>query len=642
MKDRFRNSFFLLTQMLTRQQKQMLIWLVDVLNAPVSFVLACAFTYSAVWPADQLTRLAAVFPTLALIGGFASLTYGLPRIKLKTYEAFATVGIFPYAATVAATAVVLTSLPGLHFPLVGNLAFALILFLSSIGVRVLLLHVFIWALRYGKPRTRVLIYGAGTTGLQLASALKSHESITTVAFIDDDDSLHDQRLAGLRIYPADRIEEIVRNYEIARVILAMPSISAPKQAQIGRRLQSLGLEVQVVPSFAQLIGTEVLVDKLTPLNPGAFLGRDKLDKVLAVGGNRYLGRNILVSGAGGSIGAELCRQVLVHRPRKIVLFEISELALYTIERELHELQAEGAVEIVPVLGSVTDARACRQVLAEHEIDIVIHAAAYKHVPLVEANPLAGLSNNVLGTRTLADACVKQGVKRFLLVSTDKAVRPTNVMGASKRMAELVVHDLARRQGPTLFSIVRFGNVLGSSGSVVPLFKEQIARGGPVTLTHEDVTRYFMTIQEAARLVLLAGSFADDASLGRADVFVLDMGQPVRIRQLAEQLIHAAGYTVRDDRNPDGDIEIKVVGLRPGEKLHEELLIGTKVLKTPHPKILRADEAGRDDVKVSGALQELSRLAALGDAEGARRLALSLATPDAPMPPLRSTGEAQPT
>ncbi len=271
----------------------------------------------------------------------------------------------------------------------------------------------------------------------------------------------------------------------------------------------------------------------------------------------------MVTGAGGSIGSELCRQILLCRPRRLVLFEISEIALYTIERELAELNA-GATQVVPVLGSVTDARTCRQVLSEQDVDVVLHAAAYKHVPLVEANPLGGLMNNVLGTRTLADACVRQGVKRFLLVSTDKAVRPTNVMGASKRMSEMVVQDLALRSDATLFSIVRFGNVLGSSGSVIPLFKEQIARGGPVTLTHEDVSRYFMTITEAARLVMLAGSFSDEQSRGRADVFVLDMGRPVRIRQLAEQMIHAAGYTVRDDRNPDGDIEIRVIGLRPAK------------------------------------------------------------------------------
>lgn len=616
-----RTRLFALTQSLTRQQKQGLIWLTDVAVPPLAFLMACLFTYNSLWPSVQLARLAPLFPALALAGGIASIIFGLHRTKLKTYEGFTSDGLFPFTASLGLTAVALTSVPGLSFPVVGTLAFALILFLAAVGLRMLLLRVFLWILRHGKPRARVLIYGAGTTGLQLCSALRTHDSISVVAFVDDDRNLHGQRLAGLRIYPSHRIEDVVANHDIARVIMAMPSISAPRQAKIGRRLQALGLEVQVLPSFAQLVGTEVLVDKLTPLSPGHFLGRDRLDATLPVGAAQYRDRSVLITGAGGSIGSELCRQILACAPRRLVLFEISELALYTIEKELRELFPEAATEIVTVLGSVTDARTCRQALADNAVEIVLHAAAYKHVPLVEANPLTGLTNNVLGTRTLADACVRQGVRLFLLVSTDKAVRPANVMGASKRLAELVVHDLASRGGSTLFSIVRFGNVLGSSGSVIPLFKEQIARGGPVTLTHEDVSRYFMTITEAARLVMLAGSFSDDQSKGRADVFVLDMGQPVRIRQLAEQMIHAAGYSVRDERNPEGDIEIRVIGLRPGEKLHEELLMGGDMLPTPHPKIMRVDETRQSQGSVAAMLQELGRLAALGDAEGARALAL---------------------
>lgn len=619
-----RTWLYALTQTLSRRQKQALIGLTDIAMPPLAFLLACQFTYSSPWPGGELSRLAALFPALALIGGIASTVLGLHRIKLKTYEGFATDGMLSFTAILAASAVALTALPGLSFPVVGTLAFALILVLGSIGMRMLLLRVFLWALRHGKPRVRVLIYGAGTTGIQLASALRTHESISVVAFVDDDKALHGQRLAGLRIHPAARIEEVVRNHDIARVILAMPSISAPRQAKIGRSLQALGLEVQVLPSFAQLVGTEVLVDRLTPLSPGLFLGRDRLDTALPMGADRYRGRSVMVTGAGGSIGSELCRQILICAPRRLVLFDVSELALFNLERELLDLAPGSRTEIVPVLGSVTDARACRQVLADHAVEIVLHAAAYKHVSLVETNPLAGLVNNVLGTRTLADACIRQGVGRFLLVSSDKAVRPTGVMGASKRLAEMVVQDLARRGGSTLFSIVRFGNVLGSSGSVIPLFKEQIARGGPVTLTHDDVARYFMTVTEAARLVMLAGSFGDRESRDRADVFVLDMGRPVRIRQLAEQMIHAAGYTVRDARNPDGDIEIRVIGLRPGEKLEEELLIGNGMLATPHPKILRADETAESEGFIAETLQELGRLAAMGDGEGARDLALRVA------------------
>jgi FlaA1/EpsC-like NDP-sugar epimerase len=334
------------------------------------------------------------------------------------------------------------------------------------------------------------------------------------------------------------------------------------------------------------------------------------------GRDLYRGRNVFVSGAGGSIGAELCRQIVACRPARLVLFEVSEVALYQIDRELHDMAASSGVEVVPVLGSVTDQRLCRATLVDHGIDIIFHAAAYKHVPLVEANPLAGIVNNVLGTRALADAAVAAGVARVVLISTDKAVRPTNVMGASKRMAEMVIQDLSRRAPDTVFSMVRFGNVLGSSGSVVPLFAEQIARGGPVTLTHNEVTRYFMTVQEAVSLVLVAGSFAGGERHRGGDVYVLDMGKPVRIRDLAERMIHDAGYTVRDAQNPGGDIEILVTGLRPGEKLHEELLIGEGLLTTPHPRILRAREDCASELDMANALARLRIAIGQGDAAAA--------------------------
>jgi FlaA1/EpsC-like NDP-sugar epimerase len=409
----------------------------------------------------------------------------------------------------------------------------------------------------------------------------------------------------------------------------MPSLAAPRLAKVTGNLQKLGLNVQALPSFAQLIGAEKLVENLTTVTAGSLLGRSHLDDTLREATLGFGGKSVLVTGAGGSIGSELCRQLLAQQPRRLVLYEVSEPALYTIDRELRGMVGSDRTDIVPVLGSVTDARMARLVLAQHAIDTVFHAAAYKHVPLVEQNPVAGIANNVFGTRTMADACVEEDVARFILVSTDKAVRPTNVMGASKRLAELVVQDRAKRSHKTRFSIVRFGNVLGSSGSVIPLFREQIARGGPVTLTHEDVTRYFMTISEAAKLVLTAGSFRDqaaNAAQGTADVFVLDMGKPIRIRQLAEQMIQGAGLTVKDEQNPGGDIEIVVIGLRKGEKLHEELLIGQGLLTTPHPKILRAAEESLPELEIAHALRTLGGFMATGDAEGARDLAMTLVKP----------------
>lgn len=454
----------------------------------------------------------------------------------------------------------------------------------------------------------------------MAAALKSHELVVVVAFLDDNVALQTMTVAGLRVLSPDRIEQIVQEREIDRVLLAMPSTSAPKLAQIARRLQSLGLDVLALPSFAQLVGAEALVDNLAPVEPDKFLGRKQVDQVAPAGMSAYTGRSILVTGAGGTIGSELCRQLLSYHPRKLVLFEVSEIALYEIDRELRARHDLGQTEIVPLLATVTDSRAARSAMADNGIEVVLHAAAYKHVPLVEANPIAGLSNNVLGTRILADAAEEAGVERFILISTDKAVRPTNVMGASKRLAELVVQDLAKRSRQTVFSMVRFGNVLGSSGSVVPLFKEQIAKGGPITLTHDDVTRYFMTISEAVKLVLLAGSFSHPGSPSGGDVFVLDMGKPMRIRDLAEQMVQAAGYTVRDADHPDGDIEIKMIGLRPGEKLHEELLIGEGLLTTPHNKILRARESSLSELDMAKALQSLRNAMATGDTQGARAVA----------------------
>lgn len=619
-----RKTLFRISQSLTRQHKQLAIWFLDVVLAPLSFLLACMFTYGSPWPSADISRLGMVFALAAVFGGFASVAFGLMRVKLKSYQTFGTIGIFPYAAVVAAGVFFATTLPGQHFPVVGTLAFTLILFLAAIGARMLLLQVYLSALRYNRVPVRVLIYGAGTTGLRLASALKAHETIHVVAFLDDDPNLYNQRVAGLKILSPDRIREIVRNHDINRVILAIPSTSAPRQMRISRKLQALGLEVQALPSFEQLVGTEMRIDHLQAAPAGQFLNRDRLDTSLPDGSVAYNGKSVLVSGAGGSIGSELCRQLVSCEPKRLVLLEMSEPALYAIERELLSVPAGRNIAIVPVLGSVTDARTLRRVMQENGVEVVLHAAAYKHVPLVESNPISGLMNNVLGTRTLADASVEAGVKRFLLVSTDKAVRPTNVMGASKRLAELVVQDMAHRHPGTQFSIVRFGNVLGSSGSVIPLFKEQIARGGPVTLTHEHVTRYFMTISEATRLVLMAGSSQDDSSRASANVFVLDMGKPVRIRDLAEQLIEAAGYTLRDEKNPAGDIEIKVIGLRPGEKLHEELLIGDGLLRTPHPKILRASEEDATGLEIPLLLQKLGNIAATGDAVAARELAISTA------------------
>lgn len=551
---------------------------------------------------DNFLRYFPVLPYMVLIGAGVSIWLGICTIRLKSYETAAIGMTAVFSIFMVVVSVAATKIGGLNVPVSVNLMFGASFFSTIVIGRALLLQLVIAIYRRSAPRCRVLIYGAGTTGTQLVSALRGHETIEPVAFVDDNAAIQGLTVAHLPVYTPIRISEVAKDRQIDRVLLAVPSLSIPKQAQIARRLEKLGLEVQTLPSFAQLIGEEALVDKLEPVSPHSFLNRDEVHQQLSEGLECYSGRVVMVSGAGGTIGSELCRQVLQSRPTKIVLYELSELALYNIDMELTQLTEDSKIPIVPILGSITDARQVRKVLVDNEVDVILHAAAYKHVPLVEANPLSGLVNNVFGTQTLAEQAAKVGIERFMLISSDKAVRPTNIMGASKRLAEQVIQDMARNRGnssSTIFSMVRFGNVLGSSGSVVPLFQEQLSRGGPLTVTDRNVTRYFMTVQEAVRLVLQAGAMARGG-----EVFVLDMGKPVPILQLARQVIESAGYSVRDDDNADGDIEILITGLRPGEKMAEELTLSGDLVGTRHPKIFSTQEQGPSALEVASALRRL--------------------------------------
>ena len=541
------------------------------------------------------------------------------KIQLKAYETRA-IGLTAFQTLLLGlSAYLLDQLAGYGTTIAVFINFMLIYLLLAVAARVLLLQMLLSIHRRGAAQYRVMIYGAGTTGRQLAAALRTDETIYPVAFIDDNSSLQGTIIQGLRVYGAQDVHRIARKRRVDRVLMAMPSMPRPRMIQLSRRLEQQGLDVQALPSFAQLAQQGTLVDQLQPVVPGHFLGRQALDAELPGGVDAYAGRVVLISGAGGSIGSELCRQLLACGPAKLVLLDISELALYTIEMELQELAEDRELTIVPVLGSVLDADLVSEVMTKQGVQVVLHAAAYKHVPMVEKNAVVGVGNNVLGTLTLAQAAGAANVERFILISTDKAVRPRNAMGASKRMAEIVVQDLARRTaeagGQTLFSMVRFGNVIGSSGSVIPLFEEQIRKGGPLTLTHRDVTRYFMTIPEAARLVLVAGSFGESG-----DVLVLDMGEPVPIYDLARQMIESAGYRVRDKVDPDGDIEIITTGLRPGEKLHEELMVGKGEYSTLHPKIMKAQEEQLSELEVAAALKALRAAVQTRD-EAALRVAM---------------------
>jgi FlaA1/EpsC-like NDP-sugar epimerase len=434
---------------------------------------------------------------------------------------------------------------------------------------------------------KVLIYGAGSAGRQLANALANSYEMRVAGYLDDDDRLHGHVLNGLAIYSPQDLSGLVLSLGISDVLLALPTANRKRRNEILALMQQAKVSVRTLPSVMELAQGKVSTADLRELDIDDLLGRDSVPPNHILLGRNVTRKVVLVTGAGGSIGSELCRQILKLKPQSLLLVDQSEYALYEIHQELlDKVQAlgEGAVQLVPLLASVRDAERMREVITTWSPDTIYHAAAYKHVPLVEHNPAEALKNNVFGTRTVAQLAAEHGVSDVVLVSTDKAVRPTNIMGASKRLAELVLQALAAEPGKTTFSMVRFGNVLGSSGSVVPKFRQQIKNGGPITLTHPDVTRFFMTIPEAAQLVIQAGAMAKGG-----DVFVLDMGESVKIMDLAQRMIELSGLTERSEANPDGDIAIDISGLRPGEKLFEELLIGNDPQPTLHPRIMKASE-----------------------------------------------------
>ncbi len=589
----------------TGLQKQAILISVDLMMIVIAFGTTIALTH----PWAVFAEIAVHWKSwstylfiLVCLGASFSILLDLHRIKLKSYELQSVMRTAASAGLVGLFGA-LTSM-FLDNPLVNMsdmFIFSMVLTIYSVGARIMMRHLTLESYLKAQTRKRVLIYGAGNTGVQLAAALKTDDSLEAVAFVDDNLTLQKMVVSNMPVYSPVRLEALISKKEIDMVILAMPSISRPKQSRIARKLEDMGCEVSMLPSFVSLIseGDRDLIKRVQPVDPIEYLNRTGLEHDIKNLCDIYGGRSVMVTGAGGSIGSELCRQILACRPKELVLFEIGEHALYQIERELRDLVGTTGVKIRSVLGSITDESTVRRVLSQYGVEIVLHAAAYKHVPMVERNMLVGVRNNVLGTKILADAARDAKVSHFILVSTDKAVRPTNVMGASKRLAELVIQDLATRADETRFGMVRFGNVLGSSGSVIPLFEEQISRGGPVTLTHSEISRFFMTIGEAARLVLMAGDYTQGG-----EVFVLDMGERIQIQKLARQMIERAGYSVRDARTPDGDIEIVITGLRPGEKLHEELLIGTETQPTGHPKILCAQEERLSEIEMATAIRAL--------------------------------------
>jgi len=438
-------------------------------------------------------------------------------------------------------------------------------------------------------KTHIIIYGAGEAGIQLANALARNEDYRPVAYIDDNPTLNKAIIQGLQVYKPMLLPNLIERMQVSQVFLAMPNLSKARKREILQFLEPLPLHVLTIPNMSELISGERRIDEVREIEVDELLGREPVEPDLELLNICIENRIVMVTGAGGSIGSELCRQIVRLKPKKLVLFESSEFALYSIENELLTLLQTSTLELIsenliPVLGSVQNQSRLEEIMSLHKVNTIYHAAAYKHVPLVEHNPLEGIYNNTFGTLYTALAAKNCKVRHFVLISTDKAVRPTNVMGASKRMAELALQALAQQSSQTIFSMVRFGNVLGSSGSVVPLFRKQIQTGGPITITHPDIIRYFMTIPEAALLVIQAGALARGG-----EVFLLDMGEPVKIIDLAKRMVHLSGYSIKDENNPDGNIELKFTGLRAGEKLYEELLIDSEADKTSHPKIFKAHE-----------------------------------------------------
>jgi nucleoside-diphosphate-sugar epimerase len=433
-------------------------------------------------------------------------------------------------------------------------------------------------------RPKVLIYGAGSTGRQLVAAMANSHEMQVVGFLDDDDRLHGHVLNGQPIYnPAD-LTNLAPTLTISDVLLAMPSLSRRRRNEILSQIRNARVAVRTLPSVTDLAQGKVSISDLRELDIDDLLGREPVMPNHILLAMNVRSKVVMVTGAGGSIGSELCRQILAVGPSKLLLIEQSEFALYGIHQDLEERLSGRHIVLMPLLASVQDGDRMREIMSTWHPDTVYHAAAYKHVPLVEHNAAEGIKNNVLGTVLTAQAAAENGVSDFVLISTDKAVRPTNIMGASKRLSEMALQALSATTSGTKFSMVRFGNVLGSSGSVVPKFRQQIRDGGPITLTHPEITRYFMTIPEASQLVIQAGAMAKGG-----DVFVLDMGQSVKIMDLARRMIELSGLTVKDAHNPDGDIEIEITGLRPGEKLYEELLIGDNPKPTSHSRIMKAHE-----------------------------------------------------
>ncbi|MGE8106576.1 polysaccharide biosynthesis protein [Allorhizobium sp. NPDC080224] len=549
-------------------------------------------------------------PVFARLGLYRSVIRYLPEAAIWTVIQSMVVStmcwvIIVFLMEMAGQGIVPRSVPFLYF-ILGTILICTTRFLAK------------WVLNVGTGMRRdeepIFIYGAASSAAQLAHTLRGHGNRYVMGIIDDEPANHGRDVAGYRVFPPQQLPGLIERYGIREIVLIMSSITPHSRQSVIARVTGHGVKVRSIPDISDIVDGRYIVNQIREIELDELLGRSFVPPDRELLAQALAGKTVMVTGAGGSIGSQLCRLIANWNPSKLVLFEASEYALYRIEQELAH---RNGPMLVPVLGSVTDERLVRRTMREHKIDVVYHAAAYKHVPLVESNVLEGIRNNVFGTLTVARVAASEQISNFVLISSDKAVRPTNVMGATKRWAELIVRQIALEardaDKPQVFCAVRFGNVIGSNGSVVPLFKEQISKGGPVTVTDPDMTRYFMSIPEAAELIVQAGALSEGG-----DVFLLDMGEPVRIGDLAQNMIRLAGFKVKDKADAESGIAIEVVGKRPGEKLFEELFYDRDNAKpTRHPKIMRADASGIADYGITLALEELLERVNAEDAESAK-------------------------
>jgi FlaA1/EpsC-like NDP-sugar epimerase len=616
---------------LKRSQKRLIVLLLDLLIVP--FALWCSFSLRlgvffsledlSFVPAEARGEVLYLFLIAPVIAIPIFIKFGLYRaiIRYIGFVAMWTIikAVSLYTA-VFAIFILLSGMPGVprSVIIINWLLLGLLIGATRAWGRWWLTGSFNF-LSKGESKTKVIIYGAGHAGVQIASALASGSEFQPVAFIDDNRALQGNYIEGYRVYPFRKLSGLIEDYEVKEVLMAMPSVPRSRRSQVIKMLEPYAVHVTTVPGLHDLASGKLRADDIREVGINDLLGRIPVEPDQELLNANIRDKVVLVTGAGGSIGSELCRQIIRLNPSALILYERSEHDLYLIENEMLEiaqkLYPDKANKIAPILASIQDTNRMEAVCRAFSVETIYHAAAYKHVPMVEKNPSEAVRNNVLGTYRVAQAAINTGVDTFVLISTDKAVRPTSTMGATKRFAEMVLQQLAQQKNSvTRFTMVRFGNVLGSSGSVIPLFREQIRNGGPVTVTDAKIIRYFMTIPEAAQLVIQAGAMGEGG-----EVFVLDMGEPVKILDMAKRLIHLSGLQVKDDENPEGDIEIVHTGLRPGEKLYEELLIGENDSPTRHPLIMSANEDGLTWEALSSYLEQVEQAIESNDVEKSREL-----------------------